>query len=171
VLTTVPTIGWLAKDREARWGFSVAKYGAQQSTECSEGGGSWCHGDAGNGTRAGGGWITGNDPHDTSIESDETSAQRWIAHIKSRVGSANEGGVRYYALDNEPGLWHQGHRDVHHGKLGYDELWEKTQRYGKAVKAADPQAKTFGPAEWGWCGYLDAAGSCGQSQDKKNHGD
>ncbi len=37
-LLTVPLIGWTPVDRQVRWGFSVAKYGAQEETECSASG-------------------------------------------------------------------------------------------------------------------------------------
>src|SRR5207247_1103936 len=67
VLLTVPTIGWTPIDRTRRWGFSVAKYGPQQQTECSvTGNPPWCQPDAGNGVKPDGTDITGNDPADTS---------------------------------------------------------------------------------------------------------
>lgn len=34
-LITVPLIGWTPLDRVRRWGYSVAKYGTQQQTECT----------------------------------------------------------------------------------------------------------------------------------------
>ncbi len=170
-IITVPLMGWTPVDRDKRAGFSVAKYGAQQQTECTaSGNASWCTADAGNGVRTNGTLITGT-PTDTSKAIDASFVTRWIQHFQGRVGAAQNGGVRYYALDNEPTLWNQAHRDVHPNGLTYDELWQKTVTYGKAVKAADPQAKTLGPAEWGWCGYVDSTGGCGQSQDRKNHGD
>jgi len=50
VIVTVPTIGWVPKDRTKRWGFSVSKYGAQQGSECTGSGNAWwCAADAGNG--------------------------------------------------------------------------------------------------------------------------
>ena len=170
-IVTVPLMGYTPIDRAKRWGFSVARYGAQQQTECSAMGyPSWCEGDAGNGLRPDGSKITGTSS-DTSKAIDPSFVTRWIQHLQSRVGKAQSGGVRYYALDNEPTLWNQAHRDIHPNGLTYDELWQKTVTYGKAVKAADPMAKTLGPAEWGWCGYVDSAGGCGASQDRKNHGD
>ncbi len=170
-LVTVPLMGVTPTDRTKRWGFSVARYGAQQQTECTAlGNASWCEGDAGNGLRPDGSKIAG-DPSATSKAIDTGFVTRWIQHLQSRVGTAQNGGVRYYSLDNEPTLWNQAHRDVHPNGLTYDELWQKTVTYGRAVKSADPQAKTFGPAEWGWCGYVDSAGGCGASQDRKNHGD
>ncbi|MCP4661825.1 MAG: hypothetical protein GY856_41005 [bacterium] len=59
------------------------------------------------------GQIAGNDPADTSVAVDAGFVTGWMAHIASRVGTASEGGVRFYALDNEPMLWSSTHRDVH----------------------------------------------------------
>ena len=170
-LITIPALGWVPADQTKRWSYSVNKYGAQQQTECAAAGGaSWCTGDAGNGVRSNGTKIGAN-PADTSKAVGTSFASQWIAHIQSRVGNAANGGVRYYAIDNEPSLWNETHRDVHPNGLTYDELWQKTRDYGRAIKAADPNAKTFGPAEWGWCGYLDSSGGCGASADRKAHGD
>ncbi|MSR55463.1 MAG: hypothetical protein EXS09_19585 [Gemmataceae bacterium] len=35
---------------------------------------------------------------------------------------------RYWALDNEPMLWHETHRDVRTSPMTYDELWERTRK-------------------------------------------
>ena len=58
-LLTVPLIGWTPKDRTRACGFSVSKYGAQQSTD------PWMP-DCGNGLRPDGTDITGNNALDTS---------------------------------------------------------------------------------------------------------
>ena len=165
VILTVPTIGWTPVDRVRRWGFSVAKYGAQQDDECRRAGfPPWCEPDMGNGVDTGGANITGNDPLDTSRPIDQTFAGRWITHVVSREGGAASGGVRYVALDNEPMLWSSSHRDVHPQKLGYAELWQRTIDHARAVKASDPAAQVLGPDSWGWCDYFwsDADG-CGNS--------
>ena len=39
--------------------------------------------------------------------------QGWVQHLVSRWGTAANGGLRYYILDNEPSIWHSTHRDVH----------------------------------------------------------
>jgi hypothetical protein len=65
-ILTVPTIGWTPRDRAVRWGFSVAKCGAQQQTECTINPFPGCNADAGNGVKPNGTNVTGNDPHDTS---------------------------------------------------------------------------------------------------------
>ncbi len=172
VLLTVPTIGWTPIDRNRRWGFSVATYGAQEQTECTATGNPpWCNPDAGNGVRPGGAEITGNDPHDTSREVGPSFVTGWMQHIASRVGSAGSGGVRLFALDNEPFLWPFTHRDVHPQKTSYDEMWQRTRDYALAIKAQDPAAKVLGPADWGWCAYFfSALDGCGPGPDRAAHG-
>lgn len=154
-LLTMPLIGWSPKSREIACGFSVARYGTQQQTDA------W-QPDCGNGLTADGDPLTGNDPTDTSIAIDPGFVQEWIAHLIDRFGTAAEGGVAYYNLDNEPMLWHRTHRDVHPEPVGYDELRDRTYAYAAAIKAADPTAQTLGPALWGWTAYffsaLDGAG-------------
>src|SRR6185295_8335181 len=80
--------------------------------------------------------------------------QGWIAHLISRYGTANQGGVTYYNLDNEPMLWNDTHRDVHPTPTTYDEMRDRTWQYAAAIKASDSGAKTLGPVEWGWTGYF-----------------
>ncbi len=172
-LITVPLIGWTPVDRVRRWGFSVARYGAQQQTECTaSGGASWCQPDAGNGVKPDGtAMVTGNDPHDTSREIGPPFVTGWMAHLAGRTGTAGSGGVRFWALDNEPMLWNSTHRDVHPQPTTYDELWQKTRDVAAAMKAQDPGATLFGPALWGWCAYFhSAADGCAPGADQAAHG-
>ncbi len=172
VLLTVPTIGWTPKDRQKRWGYSIAKYGAQQSNECiASNNASWCTADAGNGIRTNGTAITTNDPTDTSTPIDPTYVTRWMQHVAAQFGTAGAGGVKFFALDNEPSLWPSTHQDVHPGKPTYDEIWQRTRDYAAAIKAQDPAAQIFGPADWGWCAYFfSAADDCGPGADRAAHG-
>ncbi len=149
-LLTVPLIGYTPKARTVACGFSVAKYGAQQQTDPY-------HPDCGNGLRADGSKITGNDPADTSNPIAPGFVQSWVSHLVSRYGPASQGGVRFYNLDNEPMLWDSTHRDVHPNPTSYDEIRDRTYSYGSAIKAADPTAQTLGPVTWGWTAYFYSA--------------
>lgn len=169
-LLTIPLIGWTPHGRAYACGFSVALYGAQQSTD------PW-RPDCGNGVGTSGAAITGNNPRDTSDPIAPTFVQDWMRHLMARYGTAASGGVQFYDLDNEPMLWAETHRDVHPQPPGYDELRDRTLAYAAAVKAVDPDALTLGPAEWGWTGYfwsaLDAAPGgawWNNPQDRLAHG-
>ncbi len=147
-LLTLPLIGWTPKDDKYACGFSVAKYGPQQSTD------SW-RPDCGNGVKPNGqANITGNNPKDTSIKMTPAMMKEWIQHLVAKYGKAGAGGVRYYNLDNEPMLWPDTHRDVHPEPTSYDEMRDRTYQYASALKAADPGAKTLGPVVWGWTAYF-----------------
>ena len=170
-LLTVPLIGWTPRARATDCGFSVAKYGPQQSTD------SW-RPDCGNGVRPDGSMVTGNDPADTSLAIGPAFVTEWIAHLRARFGGADAGGVRYFNLDNEPELWNSTHRDVHPQPLGYDELLQRSIAYARAIKDAEPRALTLGPVGWGWTAYfysaadMAAGGSWWTTRpDRRAHGD
>lgn len=149
-MITIPTIGWIAK-LGPNWGklasFSVQKYGQQQSTDY------WMP-DAGNGVRTNGTRITGNDPNDANTPNSPAFQRSWIDHLKGKWGTAANGGVRYYVMDNETSLWHENHRDVHPAGQTMEESRDGILAYSAAVKASDPGALVVGPEEWGWSGYL-----------------
>ncbi len=172
-LMTAPLIGWTPLDRQRRWSFPVSVYGAQEQTECTASGfASWCNPDAGNGKTPQGDLLTA-DPTRTSKTITSTFVTDWMAHIASRVGNAAAGGVRLFALDNEPALWNSTHRDVHPLATTYDELWSKTVTIAAAMKAQDPAMKLLGPVSWGWCEYFYSAadGNCRDGSDRMAHGD
>jgi hypothetical protein len=100
-----------------------------------------------------------------------------VNYLKNRYGNAVSGGIRLYALDNEPYLWNDTHRDVRTTPLSYDEHRDLTYAYGAAVKAADPNALIMAPSDFGWTAYfysaLDASagGAWWQNpQDRLAHG-
>jgi hypothetical protein len=172
---TLPLIGWKPKARDFSCGFSIAKYGPQRDSDAQ-----W-RPDCGNGVRPDGTNVTGNDPHDTSVEIGPEYVTDWLAHLTGKYGTAAQGGVRFYNFDNEPDIWHATHRDVHPAGASYDELRDSTYAIGAAVKAADPGAQTLGPVGWGWnslflsghdqetCNRL--GGSCwGNPPDRAAHG-
>ncbi len=150
-MITIPMIGWVSKlglQNARLCSFSVAKYGAQQSTDWQ-----WFP-DCGNGRRADGSLITGNDPNDANLAVDSQFQAAWIAHLKTTWGAANAGGVRYYLLDNEHSLWSDTHRDVKPAGASMDEMLSRIIDYGSMIKSADPNAQVVGPEEWGWMGML-----------------
>ena len=74
--------------------------------------------------------------------------------------------MKYWALDNEPMLWHATHRDVFPEPLGYDELWKRTVAYAEAIKAGDPTAKVAGFCSWGWTDLYYSAKDAGKDNYK-----
>jgi hypothetical protein len=174
-LITIPMIGWVAKNRETAWGYSVKKFGKQEHTEQDQ-----SRGDAGNGRLPHGAPLKKGSPMDTSVAATPEFMGEWVKHNRALTAKHTPKGpsVRFYALDNEPMLWHDTHQDLRYGdpklktpEVGYDELWERTVAYGTAIRKADPQAKILGPAEWGWCSYMSSArDQCKSGPDRAAHG-
>jgi hypothetical protein len=79
------------------------------------------------------------------MNDDAVYQNEWIEHLTSTWGTANNGGVRFYSLDNELDLWSNTHRDVHPARMGYDASLAMITEYAAAIKAVDPQAKIVGP--------------------------
>ena len=74
--------------------------------------------------------------------------QEFVRHLVGRFGTAAQGGVAAYELDNEPGGWSNTHRDVHPGPTGHDELVSRSLAYAAAVKDGDPSAAVVGPGDF-----------------------
>ncbi len=163
---TVPMIGWVAKDKKSV-GFPVELYGKQQQVDGDRG--------AGNGLKADGTPIEPGDPSRTSVVAPPEFIGRWVSAINALSKQRGAPVVSQYILDNEPALWHDTHRDVRPRPITYDELLDRTIRYGTAIRKADPSAVIAGPAEWGWTGYLysalDAEKGFALKPDRRAHGD
>ena len=137
-LITIPILGWVAKlgpNRGRLASFSIAKYGPQTGSDAQ-----WFP-DAGNGISAATNQpITGNDPNDANTPSDPAFQRGWVQHLVNRWGTSSGGGVKYYALDNEPSLWHATHRDIHPNGASMDEVFNASVAYATQIKAVDPGA-------------------------------
>jgi hypothetical protein len=157
---TMPMLGWVAKDSTS-YGFSVAKYGPQKATEPG-------FPDVGNGVKPDGSFVTGNDPKDTSVEAPPEFIAEGVRFVVKKAGKADgsdgKPGVKYWVLDNEPMLWNSTHRDVHPKPLSYDELWDRTVKYGEAIKAEDPTAEVAGFCSWGWMDLYYSAADAADDQ-------
>jgi hypothetical protein len=100
---------------------------------------------------------------------------QWVSHLVTRFGVGG-GGVRYYAMDNEPDLWSTTHTDVHPARMGYDDVLANFESYATMVKEQDPRALVLGPDVSGWASYfysdLDrGADNFATHADRKAHGD
>ncbi|HKC12543.1 MAG TPA: glycoside hydrolase family 44 protein, partial [Vicinamibacteria bacterium] len=161
---TVPMLGWVAKDTKS-YSFPVSGFGPQQRV-------AWDLPDDGNGVRSDGTPIPPPPATATSVSCPPQCIEQWIGRIRG-ARQAGGPGVDLYILDNEPGIWHNTHRDVHPEPLGYDELLDRTIAYGTAVRRADPDALIAGPAECCWLNYYfsakDVAASVWLRPDRLRH--
>ncbi len=101
-------------------------------------------------TRKGGPYATKPDTSDDFVYLDEL-----VNSLIKTYGTAAEGGVFAYSLDNEPALWASTHSRLHPAKLGVEELIERNADAAAMVKDLDPDAMIFGPALYGWGAYED----------------
>lgn len=147
----VPMLGRVPKsfpDNNDRYcSFSVAKYGAQTSADPFDA-------DCGNGLQNPGGAEIVNDPNDTGIAVTPAFQGNWVGDLVGRYLSAASGGVAFYELGNEPGIWHETHRDWHPNGVTYNELRDKSLALAAAIKDQDPTADVLAFSEWGWPNYF-----------------
>lgn len=150
-MLTIPMVDWVAKvgaNREKLASFSIAKYGAQTGNDWQ-----WFP-DAGNGIRTNGQNVTGNDPNDANVPNSVAFQQNWVSHLLNRWGSAQNGGLKYYIVDNEHSIWFSTHRDVQPVGMTMEQMFNKMRDYSVMIKNADANAQIVGPEEWGWDGFL-----------------
>lgn len=147
---TIPTIGWVAKlgpNRSILPSYSVTKYGQQQQTDPFLP-------DAGNGILSNGTPISNNDPNDAYVPSSVAFQQTWVQNMVAKFGTAANGGVQYYALDNEPSIWFSTHGDIAKTGATMDDILNDIINYGSMIKSVDPTAQVQGPEEWGYLGTI-----------------
>lgn len=65
----------------------------------------------------------------------------------------------FYSLDNEPDLWSSTHPRIQPTPVTYTELMQKSIEYAKAIKAKAPESLVFGPASYGYSGYINLQGA------------
>ncbi len=81
----------------------------------------------------------------------------FVAWLESAFPGARRDPSRtlFYSLDNEPDLWASTHPRIRPtGKVTYAELAQRTEEYAGAIKAVAPGALVFGPASYGWQGFV-----------------
>lgn len=92
------------------------------------------------------------DLNDGTVYMDE-----FVNYLVNTLGDSQNGGIRGYSLDNEPGLWSSTHSLVHPEKTTCAEIVEKSVTMSKAVKDIDPNAEIFGPALFGYGAFTNFA--------------
>jgi hypothetical protein len=118
---TIPTLGWVSKDGD----------NASRSQDVPKAGGPALKGDK---TGAVPGYDPGANRERTSVRSVARSKnarpgdvvqEAWVRHLVALHGTAADGGVPIYAMDNESDLWASTHTDVHPAQMGTT-IWSLT---------------------------------------------
>ena len=157
-IVTIGMLPWVAKDQTS-YSFSVAKYGAQCSTDPY-------NSDAGNGVESNCSTnVTGNNPTDADVSlldgppaggdpAGSVYRNQWLAALAPTFGNNQP---HFYDMDNEIDIWGSTHRDVHPNPSGYNEMRDTFLDVARGVKTWDPQAVRFGPVSCCWWFYWNGA--------------
>lgn len=103
------------------------------------------------------------DLNDGTVYMDE-----FVNYLVNTLGDSQNGGIKGYSLDNEPGLWQYTHSLIHPEATGCKEIVEKSVTMSKAVKDIDPNAEIFGPALFGYGAFTNFAGAPDWNEIKQN---
>ena len=153
MMITIPLIGWVAKAPPKDGRLSSYPLSLFPNQEANDNG-------AGNGYLPGKkekkDRIWGNDPNYNYIPSTPETQKEWVQTMVKSFGPASKGGVKFYSMDNESGLWQENHRDVCPMGIGYEDKVDLNAQYGAMVKSVDPGAQIVGMVSWG---VMELAGS------------
>jgi hypothetical protein len=150
-LVTIPIIPFVNRSATYSCSFPVSVYGPQQKVDpYDHPGGQTC----GNGISLYGVHLIDNNIYSNHVDNSVSLQQGWIEHLISTFGTAANGGVPYYQLDNEPSGWFNTHRDVMPNGADYPEIVALGQEYAAMIKQSDPSASVFGPSDFSGRGWV-----------------
>lgn len=151
-LITIPIIPFINRSATGSCSFPVSTYGPQQKTDpVDHPDGQQC----GNSLSVVGDQIADTDIYANHVDNSVSLQQGWVQHLITTFGTAANGGVPYYQLDNEPSGWWNTHRDIMPSGADYPTIVSLGQSYAAMIKAADASAGVFGPSDYsgqGWIG-------------------
>ncbi len=78
----------------------------------------------------------------------------FVAFLVKQLGRADQGGARFYSLDNEPALWRSTHPRIHPKPTTYAEMISRTEVTAGAITEIDPSATVLGAVAFGWSEYM-----------------
>jgi hypothetical protein len=97
-----------------------------------------------------------------SATSDPVFQDEFAAFVAGRWGAA--AGPIHFSLDNEPDLWSSTHAEVQRSPLTYAALLAQSIASAAAIKTAVPTALIYGPASYGWAGFMNLQNAPDSSQ-------
>jgi hypothetical protein len=78
----------------------------------------------------------------------------FVDYLVRNLGRADQKGIKFYSLDNEPSLWPSTHPRIHPDKTTYREMVTRTEALASAITTIDPTAVVLGGVMYGWPAYL-----------------
>jgi len=73
-----------------------------------------------------------------------------IVHMIDLFGTAEEGGIKFYEIGNEPTLWNSTHPFIRPTPVGIEEMISIQLEYGAMIKRIDPSSQTLGFSAFGF---------------------
>jgi hypothetical protein len=89
----------------------------------------------------------------------------FVNFLVHTLGKASTGGIKFYALDNEPALWPSTHPFIHPDRTRYDEVVSRSTATAEAITSVDPSAFVLGGTMFGWSEYM----SLNEAPDAQQH--
>jgi PKD repeat protein len=129
-LVTVPIQGWVAKDGSGSVSLTSVLTDRFVASK----------------PRKGSAFTTSPSPTSSEVYQDELAA-----FIAQRVGS---GGEIHISIDNEPDLWFGTHKEIERTQTTYQSYLDRYVASAAAIRDAVPGAILYGPASYGWTGYV-----------------
>jgi hypothetical protein len=100
------------------------------------------------------GWVAMPNTLKDSLQVGPSFVGDWVAQLKTTFGSNMGHPNNVFELDNEPGIWHEAHTDVHPTPAGRKEIADKAIATAKEIVARDAGAHMAGPSDYGWMNYF-----------------
>ncbi len=95
----------------------------------------------------------------------------YLNYLINKLGnSESETGIKAYALDNEPSLWHHTHSRIQGEQITCEELLDKSVDLARVVKDMDSGAEVFGPSLFGYSAFDALAGASDWKTLKADNG-
>jgi mannan endo-1,4-beta-mannosidase len=95
------------------------------------------------------------DTTDSAVYVDEC-----VNYLVNKLGTAANGGIKFYDLDNEPGAWSSTHQEIRNNDpAGYAELTSRSATLAYQTTAIDPGAQIMGPVGYGWNDFMSLSGA------------
>src|SRR5580658_3682692 len=84
----------------------------------------------------------------------------FVNYLVNHLGSSTNGGIKFYDLDNEPGIWTTTHQEIRNNDPPtYAEISGKGITVATQTTAIDPGAQILGPVAYGWGDYINFSGA------------
>jgi len=83
-----------------------------------------------------------------------------VNYLVNQLGTAANGGIKFYDLDNEPGAWSSTHQEIRNNDpAGYAELTSRSATLAYQTTSIDPGAQIMGPVGYGWNDFMSLSGA------------